>query len=202
MSTIEAVLMNEDLNDLHQRATVLKNACDSVRAIENAVTEAVGVSRAPSLQPVEDLLTKMSRLLGGYLERRGFSEVTEEAPVEEESPQFEAGELLSDVVGVSEEPVAAAPMPVSDEVSSRDDVIRLLDKICDYYSEHEPSSPVPLLLNRAKRVAKMTFLELLRDLAPGGLDQAEALGGSSSTGSGDSSSSGDDGSTSGDDEGT
>ena len=37
-------------------------------------------------------------------------------------------------------------------------MIRLLDKICDYYSEHEPSSPVPVLLNRAKRVAKMSFL--------------------------------------------
>ena len=117
----------------------------------------------------------MSRLLGSYLERRGFSEASEEAPVEEESPQFETSELASDE---SAEPEAVRPMPVSDEVSSRDDVIRLLDKICDYYSEHEPSSPVPLLLNRAKRVAKMSFLELLRDLAPGGLDQAEALGGS------------------------
>jgi type VI secretion system protein ImpA len=176
MSTIEAVLMNEDLNNLNQRAVMLQNACDSVRAIESAVTEAVGISRSASLQPIEDLLTKMSRLLGGYLERRGFSEVKEEAPVEEESPQFETSELSSDV---SEDPAIAPPTPVSDKVSSRDDVIRLLDKICDYYSEHEPSSPVPLLLNRAKRVAKMSFLELLRELAPSGLDQAEALGGSS-----------------------
>jgi type VI secretion system protein ImpA len=118
----------------------------------------------------------MSRLLGSYLERRGFSEVSEEPPGEEESPQFESSELVSDESG---EPEAVRSMPVSDEVNSRDDVIRLLDKICDYYSEHEPSSPVPLLLNRAKRVAKMSFLELLRELAPSGLDQAEALGGSS-----------------------
>ena len=181
MGTIEAVLMNEDLNDLNQRAVVLQNACGSVRAIENAVTEAVGVSRSASLEPLEDLLTKMSRLLGSYLERRGFSEVSEEPPGEEESPQFESSESSELVSDESGEPEAVRSMPVSDEVNSRDDVIRLLDKICDYYSEHEPSSPVPLLLNRAKRVAKMSFLELLRELAPSGLDQAEALGGSSGT---------------------
>lgn len=185
MSTIEAVLMNEDLNDLNQRAVMLQNACDSVRAIENAVTEAVGASQSASLEPLEDLLTKMSRLLGSYLERRGFSEVSEEASEEEESSQFDSSdssELASDEFGGSE---AIRSMPAPDEVNSRDDVIRLLDKICDYYSEHEPSSPVPLLLNRAKRVARMSFLELLRDLAPGGLDQAEALGGSPGTASED-----------------
>ena len=55
----------------------------------------------------------------------------------------------------------------------------MLDKICDYYQENEPSSPVPLLLKRAKRVATMTFLELLRELAPAGVEQAESLGGTS-----------------------
>ncbi len=180
MATIEAVLMNEDLSDLHQRAVVLQNARDSVLAIEGAVTEAVGIGRSASLDPLNELLTKMSRLLGTYLERRGFNDAPKEAPVDEESPSFETSELASDE---SVEPEAVRSMPAFDEVSSRDDVIRLLDKICDYYAEHEPSSPVPLLLNRAKRVAKMTFLELLRELAPGGVDQAEALGGSSGSSS-------------------
>jgi type VI secretion system protein ImpA len=56
-------------------------------------------------------------------------------------------------------------------------VIRALDKICDYYKRYEPSSPVPLFLNRAKRLASKSFLEILRDLTPDALNQALAIGG-------------------------
>jgi type VI secretion system protein ImpA len=62
-------------------------------------------------------------------------------------------------------------------VNSRQDVIRLLDKICAYYQRHEPSSPVPLLLNRARRLVDKNFMEILEDLAPEGLGQARQVGG-------------------------
>jgi type VI secretion system protein ImpA len=66
---------------------------------------------------------------------------------------------------------------VDGEIRSRDDVIRVLDRICEYYERHEPSSPLPMLLRRAKRLATMSFLDILRELAPDGVAQAEALGG-------------------------
>jgi type VI secretion system protein ImpA len=53
----------------------------------------------------------------------------------------------------------------------------MIDKICDYFERHEPSSPVPLLLNRAKRLISKDFLEILRDLTPDGVLQAESIGG-------------------------
>ncbi len=51
-------------------------------------------------------------------------------------------------------------------------MIRALDKVCEYYRRTEPSSPVPFLLERAKRMAAMDFVELMRELAPDGLKQA------------------------------
>ncbi|HEX5175868.1 MAG TPA: hypothetical protein VFV83_02510, partial [Chthoniobacteraceae bacterium] len=54
----------------------------------------------------------------------------------------------------------------SGNIQSRQDVIRMLDKLCDYYSRAEPSSPVPLLLRRAQRLAEMNFLEIIGDLSP------------------------------------
>ena len=48
-----------------------------------------------------------------------------------------------------------------------------------YYERHEPSSPVPLLLKRAKRLVAKDFMEILRDLAPDGVDQAERISGPS-----------------------
>jgi type VI secretion system protein ImpA len=72
---------------------------------------------------------------------------------------------------------ASAVAAASGEIRTREDVIRALDRICEYYERHEPSSPVPMLLRRAKRLATMSFLDILRELAPDGVAQAEALGG-------------------------
>ncbi len=61
------------------------------------------------------------------------------------------------------------------EIASREDVIRMLDKICEYFNRYEPSSPVPFLLKRAKTLATKDFMEILLDLAPGGAEQASLI---------------------------
>lgn len=62
-------------------------------------------------------------------------------------------------------------------VNSRSDVIRVLDKVCDYYSAQEPSSPVPLLLRRAQRLVEKSFMEILEDMVPDGVSQAQIVSG-------------------------
>ena len=61
--------------------------------------------------------------------------------------------------------------------ASREDVVRLLDRACDYFKRYEPSSPVPLLLRRAKRLITKDFLEIIKDMAPGGLSEVKSIGG-------------------------
>jgi len=63
------------------------------------------------------------------------------------------------------------------EIRSREDVVRVLDRLSEYFRKNEPSSPVPLLLQRAKRLVSKDFMEILRDLTPDGVSQAEKLGG-------------------------
>jgi type VI secretion system protein ImpA len=53
----------------------------------------------------------------------------------------------------------------------------MMDKICGYFETYEPSSPVPLLLQRAKRLVSKSFLEVLRDVAPEGVSQASVVAG-------------------------
>jgi type VI secretion system protein ImpA len=65
-------------------------------------------------------------------------------------------------------------MQLVGEARTREDVLKLLDQVCAYYAKHEPSSPVPLLVERAKRLASMSFLDIVRDLADKGLPQVEA----------------------------
>jgi type VI secretion system protein ImpA len=65
------------------------------------------------------------------------------------------------------------------QIRSRDDVVRALERIARYYEVHEPSSPVPLLMERAKRLVHADFVELVKDLAPAGLPQVESIRGPS-----------------------
>jgi type VI secretion system protein ImpA len=67
---------------------------------------------------------------------------------------------------------------MSGAINGRADVVRVLDKICDYYSVHEPSSPIPLLLRRAQRLVEKSFLEILEDMVPDGVKQAKIVSGS------------------------
>lgn len=64
-------------------------------------------------------------------------------------------------------------------IKSRDDVVRILELICAYYRENEPSSPLPLLLNRAKSIVHKDFLEVLEELVPDSISMTEPVFGRS-----------------------
>jgi type VI secretion system protein ImpA len=70
----------------------------------------------------------------------------------------------------------SAPV-MSGVIHGRADVVRVLDKICEYYSVNEPSSPIPLLLRRAQRLVEKSFLEILEDMVPDGVKQAKIVSG-------------------------
>lgn len=46
---------------------------------------------------------------------------------------------------------------------SKERIRPMLDQIIDYYRDNEPSSPVPLLLLRAKRLMDLSFIDLVND---------------------------------------
>ncbi|HEU4582266.1 MAG TPA: type VI secretion system protein TssA [Polyangiaceae bacterium] len=62
-------------------------------------------------------------------------------------------------------------------IRSREDVILALEQICEYYAQYEPSSPLPLILQRCRRLVSSSFLEIVRDLAPDALAQIQAITG-------------------------
>jgi type VI secretion system protein ImpA len=60
-------------------------------------------------------------------------------------------------------------------IRTRDDVVKALDAICAYYARHEPASPVPLALKRARAWVNLDFLTVLRDIAPDSLSDARRV---------------------------
>jgi type VI secretion system protein ImpA len=87
-------------------------------------------------------------------------------------PAAEEGAASGGVTGV-----AAASQSAPGTIGSRQDATRALEAVAEYFRRNEPSSPVPLLLDRAKRLVSKTFLEVLEEMAPDGLPGARAAGG-------------------------
>lgn len=165
-SSVDAAFQDVAVAELQATHEAVRASVADVQHIEAEVTSLVGASQAASLSPLVSVLKDAEKILAAQLARRGVSQGVADAP----GTQGEAAPGPA--------AAAVAPVVVADgEIRTRDDVIRALDRICQYYERNEPSSPVPMLLRRSKRLATMSFLEILRELTPDGLAQAEALGG-------------------------
>lgn len=165
-TTIEAAFQACELTDLQATEENLSRSIESVAGIDTILMERVGPGRAPDLSALSKVLQEAQQLLSTRLAERGV-----QVPGGEGQP---AGQGTSDPV----EGGAAGSGPATPgEIRSREDVLRVLDRICDYYKRHEPSSPVPMLLRRARRLVSKSFMEILRDLTPDGVSQAESLQG-------------------------
>lgn len=161
MTIIEAAFQDTDPERLQALADAVRESMEHVASIESTVTDAVEAGAGPDLSDLGKTLKKVHSALA---ERLGGDE--EEAADEElEEGLAEAG------------PSAGAGGAISGAVKNPNDVIRMLDKILDYYARSEPSSPLPLLLQRAKRLVSKDFMTIMKDIAPDGVGQASTIGG-------------------------
>ena len=126
-----------------------------VQGIETALDERLGKAVSPDLGALRKLLVCVSA--AGRAPQGG-------APAGADG----AGDAVS--AGL----VAAKP---SGAIQSREDAIRTLQRVSDWIERNEPSNPAPLLIQRAQRLMKKNFLEIIRDLVPEGLGQIEKLAG-------------------------
>jgi type VI secretion system protein ImpA len=161
MTAVEAAFQDATDEALETTATAIAQSVEHLRRIESVFTEAAGVA-GPDVTGLTQILNQANRAVGPRLERRKAAAAGALAPAGGE------GAVLTNGTG---------HVASSGEITSRDDVVRALDKICDYYARHEPSSPLPLLLQRCKRLATMSFLEIVREMVPDGLSQVEMIAG-------------------------
>lgn len=170
---IDGAFQDAALEDLQATAVAVVDAVARVERIEAVLTDRIGVTEAPDLSALTGILKEIRQVLAEPLQRRGAGLIAGEAATAETVaaglPGAVAGEGQRLVVG---------------EIASREDAIRMLDKICEYFNRYEPSSPVPFLLKRAKTLVTKDFMEILLDVAPSGLDQANLIFGIQSENSG------------------
>ncbi|MBY6089212.1 ImpA family type VI secretion system protein [Maritimibacter alkaliphilus] len=74
-------------------------------------------------------------------------------------------------------PATAAVPAVDGAIRNRSDVETALDRIVEFYERTEPSSPIPHLARRMRRMVAMDFLELMEEIAPSGLKEFRNIAG-------------------------
>jgi type VI secretion system protein ImpA len=160
ISTINGAFMDAELDQLQSTADAIRRSIASFATIESLLMDKVGAMQMADFSTLPDLLKEAQQIMSEHLTQRGVGET----------------EMTSEVVaeGTGSPTVS---QPVTGEINSREDAIRMLDMVTDYFKRHEPSSPVPLLLQRAKRLVAKDFMEILRDLTPDGVKQAEEISG-------------------------
>jgi type VI secretion system protein ImpA len=168
IASLEAALRDVDNASLDAAVSAISRSYDSARSIEAILVRQVGSSQALNLDG----------LIRGLKRGRDFllPLFTSRNPPEADTEQM--SDETSDAPAVSGTPVVAAKVPASSgEINNREDVMRALEKLLKYYHVHEPSSPVPLLLSRAKWLVPKSFMEIMEDLAPESVAQLTAIRG-------------------------
>lgn len=160
ISTINGAFMDADLDDLQNTADAIRQSIESLATVESLLMDKVGSMQMADFSTLPDLLTEAQQIMSEHLTLRGVSDT----------------EISSDSVEAAKGSAVTSKMDTG-KINSREDVIRVLDMSCDYFKQHEPSSPVPLLLQRAKHLIAKDFMEILRELTPAGVAQAEEVTG-------------------------
>ena len=146
----------EFLDSIHK---AIQESIAAAGSMDTFLTRTISNSKAPDWSPLIGVLNDLRKSLVPYLPA-GAVEVEAEAG----APAVAGG-------------AGPAPASVPGAINSHQDVVKALDRICDFYAKTEPSSPVPLLLKRAQRMAGMSFLEIINDLTPDALAHVNLIAG-------------------------
>ena len=160
LSEIESAFRNCDQDQLKDKIDAVAECLQHLNDIGTNFSDRVDAEIAPNLQKLKDILQEIHRFMLDY-----------SGDDEQENTDATDSDAAANVAGRS-----SATSQVG-AINNSQDVIRVLNQICDYYKRNEPSSPIPILLERAKGLVSKDFMEIVKDLAPNGVAQVEIFKG-------------------------
>ena len=170
MALIGAAFEDTPTEHLLDQQMALTETAELLGAVDAALAAKIGAGQGPDMTGLKAVLNLVKGVLDEQLAKRGIGD----APV----PAAGGGGGAPASAGGPQAP--GGGVALSGEISSRSDVIRVLDKICEYYERFEPASPVPIFMQRAKRLVTMNFVDMIKDLAPEAMAKIEVFTGTSS----------------------
>jgi type VI secretion system protein ImpA len=137
----------------------LDNILAAFKRADAVLTAHAEGNTGANFQPTYELIAQMKKAVQSFTSAPAADEVDASEPAAD--PGSVAG--------------AGGGPRIAGRVESREDVIKALDAVADYYRRREPTSPVPAALQRVREWVNLDFLALLEDIAPGSLEEAKRV---------------------------
>ena len=164
-SLIDGIIHDCLIEDLQENHAHVINGISLLNEISTAFSQRATDNSKPPFTEIINLLAQCNTFLLNALETKGIGNGSEEvldSPVEN-----------SRSIGVA----PLTPKSISGTINNDQDVIKTLNLVCEYYKKNEPSSPVPLVIERAIRLVGKSFMDVLKDLAPSGVSELNTISG-------------------------
>jgi type VI secretion system protein ImpA len=166
MNQIQAAFRDAGPDAAKATLSLVTETIGHAQGIEGFLDSTIGAGRGVSFESLDKLLDEMKRAVEPF------------AADGEGAAEAAAGDGDATAgAAPGARPAARGGPGMSGTIRSRADVIKALDLICDYYRDNEPSSPVPLIIQRAQRLVDKDFMTIMSDLTPDALSQLQVITG-------------------------
>jgi type VI secretion system protein ImpA len=143
----------------------ITRADESLRRIQRLVADKLGQEWVPDYTSLLRTLSMVVQALGDSVGQQAAVLSSTETAVP--SPE-------SDAISAPVSDAAPVALRWQDaQIHTREDASAMLAKVCAYFEVHEPSHPAPYLIRRTQQLISMSFHDIIKNLAPQGLEQFE-----------------------------
>ena len=127
----------------------LLQSIETLKGLDQFLTSTLGAGGTISFEVLQKTLQDMAGGIQRYVGNGEASGASAEGAGAEDGGTTDAG---------------PGGIRISGTIRTPDDVVSTIERICAYYSQVEPCSPVPYVLRRVQKLAKMNFVEAVQEL--------------------------------------
>ena len=173
-SQIKGIFGDTEQDELVATFEAIKDSIAALTKINNVFVEQAGNNYSVSFDKTIEILTHIEKSLEEYADLHTQVDDEKLEAIEETgsdkmiSSPSNSGQSQQNQLSFND---------TNSKLTSRRDVDRCFELICKYYEEYEPSSPIPVLMSRAKKFVHMDFLDIIENISPESLTAIMKLGG-------------------------
>jgi type VI secretion system protein ImpA len=160
---VSATFRDSKADELQNTYNSVSEARQAVQGMEQFIMTTLGAGNGANVEELVKTLKDIEAAIAPYVGADAVADPVTGAPGRMNVPGAAPGLQDGGRIG--------------GKVTSRDDVERVLDLICDYYRTYEPASPIPFILKRARRMVKMDFMQIINELTPDSISQVKVITG-------------------------
>ncbi|MDR1462982.1 MAG: type VI secretion system protein TssA [Azoarcus sp.] len=151
-----------------ERLAAIISISASLTAISSAYKARLESEYWPDIELLTGIITRIERFIAPLFQDTAPSDQQDAAPAHNDTAATTTAST-----GTKSTPAAALPAALD----TRIEAFKALALARQYFENHEPTHPAPLLIQRIERLSSLDFSAIIQDLIPEGLQQLRILTG-------------------------